>query len=251
MVIYSEQTKCSKRRCERMENLCQFVSRYVVNMKVTGSVSNQLVLFAALWCCVCVAVVRSSNHTLIFQNESNFRNCSCFSSIPDCSTVLANLECNCKTVSSKDIDKANPTFSNELVVWVSDTATVGLLLNYSSVPNLRLSLCSCNPVLTEYLIIFGLKKLCVTNPRANAYPLQNITIFSAGGAAVKPSLQNNTGFSFYISFLNMALLNGDSKLKAYSVPNVTNIAEYFPDLRYDTTSLPSEANSSFVTFIYV
>ncbi|XP_078088936.1 exosomal polycystin-1-interacting protein-like isoform X2 [Mustelus asterias] len=228
-----------------MEN--QVVSRYVVSMKMT--VSNQLVFFAALWCCICMAVVRSSNHTLIFQNESNFRNCSCFSSIPDCSTVLANLECNCKTVSSKDIDKASPT--NELVVWVSDTATVGLLLNYSSVPNLRLSLCSHSAVLTEYLIIFGLKKLCVTNPKANAYPLQNITIYSTGGATVKSSLQNNIGFSFYVSFLNMALLNGDSKLKAYSVPNVRNIAEYFPDLHYDTTSLPSEANSSFVTFIYV
>ncbi|XP_041066615.1 uncharacterized protein C21orf62-like [Carcharodon carcharias] len=222
-------------------------------MKVTGAVSNQLVFFAALWCCVCVTVVRSNNHTLIFQKESNFRNCSCFSSIPDCSIALANLACNCKTVYSKDINKASPNFSygNELVVWVSDIATVGLLLNYSSIPNLRLSLCSRNAVLTEYLIIFGLKNLCVTNPEANAYPLQNITIYNTAGAAVKSSLQNNIGFSFYISFLNMALLNGDSKLKAYSVPNVTNIAEYFPDLQYDITSLPSEANSSFVTFIYV
>ncbi|XP_067897182.1 exosomal polycystin-1-interacting protein-like [Heterodontus francisci] len=221
-------------------------------MKVTDAVSTQLVLYV-LWCYVCVALVRSSNHTLIFQIESNFRNCSCFSSIPDCGFALANLACNCKTVSSEDMDKASPTFSfsGELVVWVSDTATVGLLLNYSSVPNLRLSLCSPDAVLTEYLIIFGLKKLCVTNPKANAYPLQNITIYSTGSAAVKSSLQNSTGFSFYISFLNMALLNGDSKLKAYSVPNVTNIAEYFPDLHYDTTSLPSEAKSSFVTFIYV
>uniref|UniRef100_UPI00398E8469 exosomal polycystin-1-interacting protein-like n=1 Tax=Pristiophorus japonicus TaxID=55135 RepID=UPI00398E8469 len=219
---------------------------------MSGAVSNQLALFA-LWCCACVAVVRSSNHTLIFQKESNFRNCSCFSSIPDCGFALANLVCNCKTVSSKDIDKASPTFSygSELVVWVSDTATVGLLLNYSSIPNLRLSLCSPDAVLTEYLVIFGLKKLCVTNRKANAYPLQNITIYSTGGAAVKSPLQNSTGFSFYISFLNMALLNGDSKLKAYSVPNVTNMAEYFPDLRYDATSLPSEASSSFVTFIYV
>ncbi|XP_067849301.1 exosomal polycystin-1-interacting protein-like [Heptranchias perlo] len=216
-------------------------------MGMTATVSIQLMLFAL---CCCVSVVRNSNHTLIFQKESNFRNCSCFSSIPDCGFALANLVCNCKTVSSKDIDKASPTFSSgtELVVWVSDTATVGLLLNYSSVPNLRLSLCSPDAVLTEYLIIFGLKKLCVTNPKANAYPLQNITIYSA---AVKSSLQNSTGFSFYISFLNMALLNGDSKLKAYSVPNVTNIAEYFPDLQYDTTSLPSKAGSSLVTFIYV
>ncbi|GCC30477.1 exosomal polycystin-1-interacting protein-like [Chiloscyllium punctatum] len=222
-------------------------------MKVTGSEQDQVVFSFGLWFCVCVALVRSSNHTLIFQKESNFRNCSCFSSIPDCGFALANIACNCKTVSSQEIDKSSPTFSygSELVVWVSDTATVGLLLNYSSVPNLRLSLCSPNAVLTEYLVIFGLKKLWVANPKANAYPLQNITIYSTGGTAVKSSLQNGTGFSFYISFLNMALLNGDSKLKAYSVPNVTNIAEYFPDLHYDATSLPSDANSSFVTFIYV
>ncbi|XP_072116169.1 exosomal polycystin-1-interacting protein-like [Mobula birostris] len=221
-------------------------------MVTTTAASNQLVLLA-LCCCACFSVLRSSNHTLIFQKESNFRNCSCISSIPDCVVARANLGCNCRTVLSKDIDKASPTFSHssKLVVWVSDTTTVGLLLNYSSVPSLTLSLCNPDAVLTEYLVIFGLKELSVTNPTANVYPLQNLTIYSTRGAVVESPLQNGTGFSFYISFLNMALLNGDSKLKAYSVPNVTNIAEYFPDLQYDTTSLPSDTGSSLVTFIYV
>ncbi|XP_078264890.1 exosomal polycystin-1-interacting protein-like [Rhinoraja longicauda] len=222
-------------------------------MKKVTAASNQLVLFA-LWCCACVSVLRSSNHTLIFQKESNFRNCSCVSSIPDCGFALANLMCKCRTVFSKDIDKTSPTFSHSsrLVVWLSDTTTVGLLLNYSSVPSLRLSLCNPDAVLTEYLVIYGLKELCVTNPKSKVkYPLQNITIYSTRGAVVESSLKNGTGFSFYISFLNMALLYGDSKLKAYSVPNVTNIAEYFPDLQFDTTSFPLETGSSLVTFIYV
>ncbi|XP_069744888.1 exosomal polycystin-1-interacting protein-like [Narcine bancroftii] len=221
-------------------------------MKKTTVTSNQLV-FLVLWSCACIPVLSNSNHTLIFQKESNFRNCSCISTIPDCGFALANLRCNCRTVFSKDINKASPTFSHSstLVVWVSDTTTVGQLLNYSSVPSLRLSLCNSNAVLAEYLVIFGLRELCVTNPKANVYPLQNITIYSSKGEVVESTLQNGTGFSFYISFLNMALLNGDSKLKAYSVPNVTNIAEYFPNLQYDTTSLPLEAGHSLVTFIYV
>ncbi|XP_042190603.1 uncharacterized protein C21orf62 [Callorhinchus milii] len=213
-------------------------------------ISSIKLVFSALGCCICcISLVKGSNLTLIFQNERSFRNCSCSSSIPECNVALANILCCCSTISSKELERASPalSYSTQLAVWVSDISSVGVLLNNSFVLDLRLSLCSTRAVVTEYIIIFGLRRLCVFNPKAQEYPRQNITIHSTDtGVAKLPSLSHRD-ISFYVAFLNVALLNGDSKLKAYSVPNITNIEDYFPHL----PTLPSATNTSLITFIYV
>ncbi|XP_006886858.1 PREDICTED: uncharacterized protein C21orf62 homolog [Elephantulus edwardii] len=190
------------------------------------------------------------NTTLIFTKESTIRNCSCSADIQDCDYSLANLMCSCKTILPFAIEQTS--YHGRLTIWFTDTSALGLLLNFTLVQDLKLSLCSTNTLPAEYLAIWGLKTLRINTEAKHPLPEQSLLIYKGKSEAKeKPeSLQNDWQTSRYISFLDTALFNKDSSLKSYSIENVSSIINNFPYFSYFET-IPIPSNKSYVvTFIY-
>ncbi|KAM6439045.1 exosomal polycystin-1-interacting protein [Rhynochetos jubatus] len=190
------------------------------------------------------------NHTLIFTKENTIRNCICSADIRDCDYCLANLMCNCKTVLPSTMEKI--TYNSHLTIWFTDTAVLEMLLNFTRVWDLKLSFCGTAPLPTEYLAIWGLRKLRVNKVKGR-FPEQSVTIYSSSNNKEDDSfaVQNkDRQMLVYISFLDTSLFNGYSLLKSYSVENVSSITEHFPSLLYSNVFPTSDNKSYVVTFIY-
>ncbi|XP_010583556.1 exosomal polycystin-1-interacting protein [Haliaeetus albicilla] len=195
--------------------------------------------------------VRSQkNHTLIFTKENTIRNCSCSADIRDCDYCLANLMCNCKTVLPSTMEKT--TYNSHLTIWFTDTSVLEMLLNFTRVWDLKLSFCGTAPLPTEYLAIWGLRKLRVKKVKGR-FPEQSVTIYSSSSNEKENSLavhNKDRQMLVYISFLDTSLFNGYSLLKSYSVEDVSSIMEHFPSLLYSDVFSTSDNKSYVVTFIY-
>ncbi|XP_025933498.1 uncharacterized protein C21orf62 homolog [Apteryx rowi] len=213
-----------------------------------------LVLFLAgfLGLCITNRFVRSQkNHTLIFTRESTIRNCSCLADIRDCDYSLANLMCNCKTVLPSTMEKTS--YNSDLTIWFTDTSGLEMLLNFTRVCDLKLSFCGTTPLPTEYLTIWGLRKLRVNNKVKGQFPEQSVTIYSSSNNEKGDPLavhNRDRQMFVYISFLDTSLFNGYSLLKSYSVENVSSITEHFPSLLHSDVFSMSDNESYVVTFIY-
>jgi len=215
------------------------------------SVWLALILAGFLGIHITGSFVRSQkNHTLIFTKENTIRNCSCSADIRDCDYCLANLMCNCKTVLPSAMEKT--TYNSHLTIWFTDTSVLEMLLNFTRVWDLKLSFCGTTPLPTEYLAIWGLRKLRVSKVRGR-FPEQSVTIYSSSNNNNVDLLAvRNKGRQMlvHISFLHTSLFNGYSLLKSYSVENVSRITEHFPSLLYPDVFSTSDNKSYIVTFIY-
>ncbi|KAM9201021.1 exosomal polycystin-1-interacting protein [Dugong dugon] len=190
------------------------------------------------------------NSTLIFTKENTIRNCSCSADIRDCDYSLANLVCSCETVLPLLVQQ--PSYHGHLTIWFTDTSALGLLLNFTLVQDLKLSLCSTNTLPPEYLAIWGLKRLRINAEAKHPLAEQSLLIHNGDSKSKeKPmSMHKDWPTCMYISFLDMALFNRESSLKSYSIANIASITNNFPYFPYLKT-VPIPSNKSYVvTFIY-
>lgn len=189
------------------------------------------------------------NSTLIFTRENTIRNCSCSADVRDCDDSLASLVCSCKTVLPR---AAPPTsYSGHLTVWFTDTSALGLLLNFTRVRDLKLSLCGSNTLPPGYLAVCGLQRLRVSAVAKPPSPEQSLLVRGGGdrGPGDRPvSLRTGRHACTYVSFLDVTLFNRASSLKSYSIENVA--ASSLPNFS-PFKNVPLLSNDSYVvTFIY-
>lgn len=195
------------------------------------SFHNQHLFFLFfLGLCIISGLVLSQNHTLIFSKDNNIRNCSCSSNIHNCDYNLANLECSCKTVHPKNKTGSRLRYSGNLTIWFSDTSTLGKLVNFTFVQNLKLSLCGTTALPPEYLAVLGLRHLRV---QTETMVEQSLIIYSDQEVKEGPCLTSRDNQSqFHISYLDTSVFNGLPLLKSYSVENVSSVLEHFPNLPF-------------------
>ncbi|XP_064167948.1 exosomal polycystin-1-interacting protein-like [Anguilla rostrata] len=212
------------------------------------------------------------NITLLFDSVSHgghsLRNCSCASEIQDCNDALANLLCSCRTVPRSALPPAGLAVRGGLTVWVRDAWVLRELLNGSAVQDLRLSACGPAPFSAQPLTLFGLRRLRLHSASQDAtHPEQTLNIATgqeqSRGRGGRPSSSSSSFSSsssssspFLVSFLDVALLNGLSPLKAYSVssPPTPILAQHFPHLplahTIPTQQPPEPLQDCLLTFIY-
>ncbi|CAI9607603.1 unnamed protein product [Staurois parvus] len=211
--------------------------------------NHHLLLLGFLGLCSISSLVLSQNHTLIFSKDNNIRNCSCSSNIHNCDYNLANLECSCKTVLPKNKTGSRLSYSGNLTIWFSDTSTLGKLVNFTFVQNLKLSLCGTTVLPTDYLAILGLRHLRV---QAEAMAEQSVIIYSSSDQKVKdgpcPTSRDNQS-QLHISYLDTSVFNGLPLIKSYSVENISSVLEHFPNLPLSNVITTTDT-SYVVTLIY-
>ncbi|XP_034371524.1 exosomal polycystin-1-interacting protein [Arvicanthis niloticus] len=181
--------------------------------------------------------------TLIFTKGNTIQNCSCPVDIRDCDYSLANLVCSCKSVPPFDLEQTS--YHGHLTIWFTDIATLGHLLKFALVQDLKLSLCGSNTFPTEYLAIYGLKRLRINTEAKHSSPEQSLLIHNR-----REGLYKGWQTCVLISLLDTALFNRASSLKSYSIDNISSLTSDFPDFSYFKT-FPVPNNSSYVvTVIY-
>ncbi|XP_007063646.2 uncharacterized protein C21orf62 homolog isoform X1 [Chelonia mydas] len=212
---------------------------------------HHFLLVGFLGFCLNSFVRGQKNNTLIFTKENTIRNCSCSADIHDCDYSLANLMCSCKTILPYTIDRAS--YHSDLTIWFTDTTVLGMLLNFTVVHYLKLSLCGSTPLPTEYLAILGLRKLQINSEVKGQFLEQNLTIYKSGDNEMRDKLKvlhKDRQMFLYISVLDTSLFNRYSLLKSYSVENVSSITDHFPSLPYSDIFSTTNNKSYVVTFIY-
>ncbi|KAG8450244.1 hypothetical protein GDO86_002770 [Hymenochirus boettgeri] len=184
--------------------------------------------------------VTGQNSTILFVSDTNnIRNCSCSTDIRNCDYSLANLMCNCRTAPFHP----RTTYTGRLIVWFSDTSTLGQLLNFTFVRDLKLSSCGPSPLPADYLAIVGLQRLCIYAANLTE---RRLSIYNNAKSTTEGPSQHPT--EVYISYLDTSLFNGQN-LKSFSVENVRDISKHFPNLPYP--SVISVTDKSYVvTIIY-
>lgn len=187
------------------------------------------------------------NTTLLFDSGApghNLRNCSCSTLVQDCNEALANSLCRCHTILRSALPSAGLREPGHLIVWVKELWVLEELLNKSIVSHLQLSFCGIQPMNSQYMALLGLQTLRIQSAAPEApYPNQEITISPAAGVAVElEALSFDFSSSFQMTFLDVAVLNGLSALKVYSVvgPPVHTLSQQFPCLALHF-ALPSSA----------
>lgn len=187
------------------------------------------------------------NTTLLFDIGApgyNLRNCSCSTPVRDCNEALANALCRCHTVLRSALPPAGLREPGRLTVWVKELWVLEELLNRSMIGHLRLSFCGIKPIDGQYVALLGLQTLRIHSAAPEApYPDQEITISpSAGVAAELEAVSADFSSSLHVTFLDVAVLNGLSALKAYTVvgPPAHTFSQHFPHLASPLT-LPSSA----------
>ncbi|KAJ8386794.1 hypothetical protein AAFF_G00167430 [Aldrovandia affinis] len=206
------------------------------------------------------------NGTLLFDSAAygghSLRNCSCASEIQDCNDALANLLCSCRTVPRSSLPPGGLSVRGGLTVWVRQPWVLRELLNGSAVQDLRLAACSPAPFPAQPLTLFGLRRLRLRSAvQGTAHPEQTLTIAPGqergrGRSPASSSTSTSSSSPFLVSFLDVALLNGLSPLKAYSVssPPTPTLVQHFPHLplpRPPPYPHPPEAQQDcLLTFIY-
>ncbi|XP_029314197.1 uncharacterized protein C21orf62-like [Cottoperca gobio] len=178
-----------------------------------------------------------ANTTLLFDSGTpgyNLRNCSCSTAVRDCDEALANSLCQCHTVLRSTLPPAGLREPGTLNVWVKELWVLEELLNSSMVGHLRLSFCGIKSMDSQYLALLGLRTLRIHSAAPQTpYPNQEMTISPSTGVAVKPeTLSFDFSSSLHVTFLDVAVLNGLSALKAYSVvgPPAHTLSQHFPHL---------------------
>ncbi|XP_070694761.1 exosomal polycystin-1-interacting protein-like [Pempheris klunzingeri] len=200
------------------------------------------------------------NTTLLFDSGApgyNLRNCSCSTLIQDCNEALANSLCRCHTVLRSTLPPAGLSEPGQLTIWVKEFWVLEELLNRSMVGHLRLSFCGTKPMDSQYLALLGLQTLRIHSPAPEApYTNQEITVSpTAGVAAELGALSFDFSSSFHMTFLDLAVLNGLSALKAYSVvgPPAHTFFQDFPHLALPValaTSASEPLQKLLITFVY-
>lgn len=177
------------------------------------------------------------NTTLLFDGGApgyNLRNCSCSAPIADCDEALANSLCRCHTVLRSALPPAGLREPGQVTVWVKELWILEELLNRSTVDHLRLSFCGVKPMDSQYLALLGLQTLRIHSAAPEAlYPDQEITVSPAAGLTAEiEALSFDFSSSFHVTFLDVAVLNGLSALKAYTVvgPPAHSLYRDFPHL---------------------
>lgn len=172
------------------------------------------------------------NTTLLFDSGApgyDLQNCSCTAPVQDCDEALANSLCRCHTVLRSALPPAGLRESGQLTVWMKELWVLKELLSRSRISHLQLSFCGIKPMDSQYLALIGLQTLRIHSAAPQApYPNQEISISpTAGREAFSLDLS-----SFHITFLDVAVLNGLSSLKAYSVvaPPAPILSQHFPHL---------------------
>ncbi|KAM8975376.1 exosomal polycystin-1-interacting protein [Pelodytes ibericus] len=233
-----------------METCYQKADRHSPRISMTFYSCHPFVL-GFLGFCMLKHLVNSQNHTLIFAKDiHNVRNCSCSTDIRSCDYSLANLMCNCKTVFfHKNRTASRLVQDGDLTVWFPDNPTLGQLLNFTVVHDLKLCLCGASPLPPQYLAILGLRRLRV---QPDGAPEQNLTINNRGdtGSNGQPGLPSKEERSHHIAYLDTSLFNGKSFLKSYSIEDIPSITEYFPYLPYLGKGSSTSNTSYSVTLIY-
>lgn len=206
-----------------------------------------------------------ANTTLLYESGAatshSLRNCSCSVPIPDCNEALANSLCRCHSVPRSALPPAGLREPGPLTVWVKELWVLEELLNSSTVGHLRLSFCGSNPVDSRYLALRGLRTLGIHSAVPQApYPDQEMTISPpAGVTAELDALPFDSSSFLHMTFLDVAVLNGLSTLKAYSVagPPGPALSQHFPLLPFSppTSDDPSETAADplqdlLITFVY-
>lgn len=177
------------------------------------------------------------NTTLLFDGGApgyNLRNCSCSAPIADCDEALANSLCRCHTVLRSALPPAGLREPGQVTVWVKELWILEELLNRSTVGHLRLSFCGVKPMDSQYLALLGLRTLRIHSAAPEAlYPDQEIAVSPAAGLTAEiEALSFDFSSSFHVTFLDVAVLNGLSALKAYTVvgPPAHSLYRDFPHL---------------------
>ncbi|KAM9850861.1 exosomal polycystin-1-interacting protein-like [Aulostomus maculatus] len=208
-----------------------------------------------------------ANTTLLFDSGApgyNLRNCSCSTPIQDCDEALANSLCRCHTVLRSALPPAGLREPGQLTVWVKELWVLKELLNKSMIGHLRLSFCGVNPVDSQYLALLGLQTLRIHSAAPEVpYPNQEITISPAAGVAADLEALSFDLSSFHMTFLDVAVMNGLSSLKAYSVlgPPAPTFSQHFPQLALqialpppnthdEDASEPAADQNLLITFVY-
>lgn len=175
-----------------------------------------------------------ANTTLLFDSGTSLRNCSCSAALRDCDEALANSLCRCHTAPRSALPRAGLTEPGTLTVWVKELWVLEELLNSSRVGHLRLSFCGIKPMDSQYLALLGLRTLRIHSAVPEApYPHQEMTISPAAGLAMEIETHSfDISSSLRVTFLDVAVLNGLSALKAYSVlgPPAHTLPQHFPHL---------------------
>ncbi|XP_053164138.1 uncharacterized protein C21orf62 homolog [Hemicordylus capensis] len=202
--------------------------------------------------CVDSLVHGQKNNTLIFTKENSIRNCTCPDKIGDndCDYSLANLICNCKTVLPYTIDK---NYYNNLTIWFTETSMLGILLNFTAVYNLKLSLCGTIPLSPKYLTIWGLRRLRIKSGISGQLQEQSLTIYSSHDNETQDKFETpckDKHTITHIAILDTSLFNSYSPLKSYSVENIFNITDRFPRLPNSDSLFTTNNKSCIITFIY-
>ncbi|ERE76710.1 uncharacterized protein C21orf62 homolog [Cricetulus griseus] len=185
-----------------------------------------------------------NSSTLIFTKGNTIRNCSCPVGVRDCDYSLASLMCSCKSVLPFAMEQ---TRYDHLTIWFTDASTLGQLLEFTLVQDLKLSLCGSYTLPTKYLAICGLQRLRISAEAKRPFREQSLLVPSR-----RDSRSSYKGWQtcMFISFLDMALFNRDSSLKSYSIDNVSSLTRDFPDFPYFKTSPIPNNKSCVVTIIY-
>lgn len=203
------------------------------------------------------------NGTLLFESPlhggQSLRNCSCAVDIQDCNDAMANLQCSCRTVPRSALPPTGLEVRGGLTVWVRDAWVLRELLNGSVVQDLRLAACNPAPFPAQLLALIGLRRLRLHSASQGAtHPEQSLDISSRLEHS-RVSTDNSSSSSsspLLVSFLDVALLNGLSPLKAYSVssPPPPVLAQHFPHLSLPhaipTHQPPDPSPDCLLTFIY-
>ncbi|XP_068602091.1 exosomal polycystin-1-interacting protein-like, partial [Brachionichthys hirsutus] len=193
------------------------------------------------------------NVALLFDSGApshNLRNCSCSSPVQDCDEALANTLCRCHTVLRSALPPAGLGEPERLTVWVKELWVLQELLNRSRVGHLHLSFCGIDPMGSDYVALLGLRTLGIHSAAPGApYPDQEMTIApSAGVAAELEALSFDLSSSLHVTLLDLAVLNGLSALKAYTVvgPPARALAQNLPHLGLP----PGAAETLLFTVVY-
>uniref|UniRef100_A0A8C4ZLW2 Uncharacterized protein n=1 Tax=Gadus morhua TaxID=8049 RepID=A0A8C4ZLW2_GADMO len=167
------------------------------------------------------AIINNNNNMLFFQDSApggGLRYCSCPAPVLHCDETLAELQCSCRSVSPTALPPAGLSEPSVLVtVWLRDTGLLQDLLNGSRVSHLQLVSCGGKPLNSQHLALLGLLTLKIHSSAQGELEEEE-----GAGRGVSPPLR--------LTFLDVALLNGLSALKAYSVTgqSLSSLETQFP-----------------------
>ncbi|XP_040004899.1 uncharacterized protein C21orf62-like [Xiphias gladius] len=223
---------------------------YLISVGMSPNTVSPALLLRSVWLLFFLTPITQTTHstptsetsllvntTLLFDGDApgyNLRNCSCSKPVQDCNEALANSLCRCHTVLRSALPLSVLKDPGRLTIWVKELWVLEELLNRSMVGHLQLSFCGIKPMDSKYLALLGLHTLKIHSAAPEApYPNQEISIFPAGGVAVElEALSFEFSSSFHVTILDVAVLNGLSALKAYSVvgPPAPTLSQHFPHL---------------------